>query len=217
MRGAAGAVTGAAGTVSALPAEGEPPPPLVVVLSGPSGVGKDAVLDRLRGRFAVPVTMTTRAPRLGELNGRDYLFVDEAEFTRQLAAGELLEHARVYERSYGVPRAQLRAALASGHDVAMRVDVQGAATLRALLAEALFVFLVPDEPSRLEAHLRARGAEEGEALRLRLASAERELEERVHFDHVLVNVEGDLDGTVDGLLALVEAERARPGRQPVVA
>ncbi|MBM4416556.1 MAG: guanylate kinase [Chloroflexi bacterium] len=189
---------------------------MVVVLSGPSGVGKDAVLERLRGRFAVPATMTTRPPRPGEVPGRDYLFVSAAEFERELAAGDLLEHAVVYDRAYGVPRAQLRAALASGRDVAMRVDVQGAATLRALLPGALFVFLVPDEPSRLEAHLRARGADDEAALRLRLVTAERELAERTHFDHVLVNVEGDLDGTVAALLELVEADRARPERRAVV-
>jgi guanylate kinase len=189
-----------------------------VVISGPSGVGKDALLARLRERgvpFVTPVTMTTRAPRAGELHGRDYLFVDDAEFERQLAAGELLEHARVYEHAYGVPRSQLRAALASGRDVIMRVDVQGAATLRALLPGALFVFLLPDAPGRLEAHLRTRGADGEEALRVRLATAERELAQRVHFDRTLVNVEGDLDATADALLALVAAERTRPGRRPV--
>lgn len=191
----------------------------MVVISGPSGVGKNAVFARLRergGAFAVPVTMTTRAPRPGEVHGRDYLFVDETEFARQLAAGELLEHAQVYGRSYGVPRAQLRAALASGRDVLMQVDVQGATTLRALLKGALFVFLLPDRPGQLEAHLRTRGADDEEALRVRLATAERELAERAHFDHTLVNVEGDLDATVDGLLALVAAERVRPGRAAVV-
>src|SRR5688572_19296634 len=105
-------------------------PPLVVVVSGPSGVGKDALLARIRERtdaFAVPVTMTTRAPRDGEVQGRDYIFVTHDEFANALAVGELLEHAEVYGNSYGVPRSQLRGALGAGRDVIMRVDVQGAA------------------------------------------------------------------------------------------
>ena len=199
------------------------PPPLLVVVSGPSGVGKDALLSRIRERgaatpsgrgFTVPVTMTTRPPRDGEVEGVDYFFVTPEEFQRQLDAGELLEHAEVYGRSYGVPRAQLREALASGRDAVMRVDVQGAATLRKMLPGAVFVFLEPDEFGHLERHLRERGTDP-ETLRRRLDTARAEFAERAHFDHVVVNVEGDLDGTVDRVLAIVEQERARPDRKPV--
>ena len=195
-------------------------PPLLLVVSGPSGVGKDALLARIRERdpsgdgFAVPVTMTTRAPRDGEVDGVDYLFVSVEEFQRQLDAGELLEHAQVYGSLYGVPRSQLREALAAGRDVIMRVDVQGAATLRRRLPGAVFVFLAPDDPRRLEARLRQRGMDE-RAVSLRLETAERELAQRDRFDHVVVNVEGDLDGAVDRVLAIVAQERARPGRRPV--
>jgi guanylate kinase len=197
-------------------AEAEPPP-LLVVISGPSGVGKDAVIARLRERgdcFRVPVTMTTRPPRPGERDGVDYIFVSPQEFARQLAAGELLEHAEVYGRSYGVPRAQLRRAL-DGSDAVLQVDVQGAATLRELLPEALLVFVVPDAPGRLAERLRARGADSDEEMARRLAQAEVELAQQEHFHHVLPNVEGDLDATVDALLSLIDAERGRPGRSPL--
>ena len=200
------------------------PPPLLIVVSGPSGVGKDALLAGIRARdaeggggmeaFAVPVTMTTRAPRDGEVDGVDYRFVSAEEFERRLWAGELLEHAQVYGHSYGVPRSELRGALAAGRDVMMRVDVQGAATLRRLLPGALFLFLAPDDPRQLEARLRERGMDDA-TLRRRLDTAERELARRDQFDHVVVNVDGDLDGTVERVLAIVERERARPGRKPV--
>ncbi len=201
------------------------PPPLLIVVSGPSGVGKDALLAGIRARsadggaadaeaFAVPVTMTTRAPRDGEIDGVDYLFVSADEFEQRLRAGELLEHAQVYGHSYGVPRSQLREALAAGRDVIMRVDVQGAATLRRRLPGALFVFLVPDDPRQLEARLRERGMDDA-TLRRRLDTAERELAQREQFDHMVVNVDGDLDGTVERVLAILEQERAQPGRRPV--
>lgn len=193
--------------------------PLVIVISGPSGVGKDALLVRMRERgepFAQPVTMTTRAPRPQEIDGRDYLFVTRDAFERLIADGELLEHAEVYGNLYGVPRAQLRDALASGSDVLMRVDVQGAATLRRLLPGAVFIFLIPDVPSRLEEHLRERTYEHDDARRRRLATAEAELAARDQFDYVVTNVEGDLDGTVDRVLAIAAVERARGGRVAVV-
>lgn len=191
----------------------------MLVISGPSGVGKDALLDRMRERgepFAQPVTMTTRPPRPQEIDGRDYRFVTREAFERLIAAGELLEHAEVYGNLYGVPRAQLRDALASGRDVLMRVDVQGAATLRGLLPGAIFVFLVPDVPSRLEEHLRERLYEDDDTRRRRLATAEAELAARDQFDYVVTNVEGDLDGTVDRVLAIAAAERVRAGRHAVV-
>ncbi len=207
----------AAGSDGSAGAPGADPPPLLVVLSGPSGVGKNAVIERLRersDRFRVPVTMTTRLPRPGERDGVDYLFVSREEFDRQLAAGELAEHAEVYGQLYGVPSAQLRRAL-DGSDAILQVDVQGAATLRLLLPDALFVFVVPDAPGRLAERLRARGVDDEEAMARRLAQAEAELAQQERFDHVLPNVEGDLDATVDALIALIDGERVRPGRAPL--
>ena len=113
-----------------------------------------------------------------------------------------------------MPREQLRRAL-DGSDAVLQVDVQGASTLRALLPGALFVFVVPDAPGRLAERLRARGADGDEEMARRLAQAEAELAQQEYFDHVLPNVEGDLDATVDALLALVDEERARPGRVPL--
>lgn len=194
-------------------------PPVVVVLSGPSGAGKDALIERIHGRssperFAVPITMTTRRKRPGEVDGVDYLFVTSEEFRRRLDAGELLEHAEVYGHHYGVPRSGLREALAIGHDVIMRVDVQGAATLRGVMPDAVLIFLEPDDLSQIERRLRERGTD-AETVHRRLNAAQIELAARDQFDHVVVNVEGDLDGTVERVLAIVAQERARPGRQPV--
>ncbi|MDA1003071.1 MAG: guanylate kinase [Chloroflexi bacterium] len=176
-------------------------------------------MHRMRERglpIAVPATMTTRAPRDGEVDGVHHVFVDRAEFERTLAEGELLEHAEVYGNYYGVPRSEVRTALARGRHVIVRVDVQGAASLRAVLAGALFLFIVPDDLEHLEAHLRERGTEDEAALQRRLAEARVELEQARHFDHVVTNVEGDLDATVDAAWALIEGEAARPDREPIV-
>lgn len=192
--------------------------PLVVVLSGPSGAGKDAVLQRMQERglpIAVPATMTTRTPRAGEVDGVHHLFVDRARFERALAGAELLEHAEVYGNYYGVPRTQVRAALAAGRHVVVRVDVQGAASLRSVLAGALFLFVVPDNLEHLEAHLRGRATEDEDALQRRLAEARVELEQARLFDHIVTNVEGDLDATVDATWALIEREAARSDREPI--
>ncbi len=192
--------------------------PLVVVLSGPSGAGKDAVMRRLRERgfpVAVPATMTTRTPREGEVDGVHHVFVARDEFLHNVESGELLEHAEVYGNLYGVPRSQVRQALATGNDVFIRVDVQGAASLRTVLPGALSIFIVPESPDRLAEHLNGRGTETPEERQRRLAAAEREVHEATHFDHVVTNLEGDLDATVDTVWALVEAERARPDRAPV--
>jgi guanylate kinase len=162
--------------------------------------------------------MTTRDPRPGEVPGRDYLFVSREEFERRLALGELLEHAENYGKGlYGLPREQLREALATGCDAIVRVDVQGVAALRELLPDALFIMLVPDDLGSLERRLRERGeAHDEDDLRRRLAEAEREMAQRDLFHHVVVNVDGDLDATVHRVLDVIAEERARPDRTPVV-
>ena len=198
------------------PTEGAP---LVVVLSGPSGVGKDSVIVRMRERgfnVGLPATMTTRAPRDGEVHGEHHLFVDAEGFDRALEEGELLEHAVVYGQRYGVPRSQVRRHLDRGADVIVRVDIQGAESLREVLRAALFLFLIPDDPAHLEAHLRERGAESESQIALRLAEAASETERARTFATIVENVEDDLDVTVDRLAALMAAERDRPDREPVV-
>lgn len=193
---------------------------LVVVISGPSGVGKDTLVDRLieeHPELARPVTMTTRAPRDGEHNGRDYIFVTPEEFQRHVDDGDMLEAAYIYGNMYGVPRAQLDRALESG-DAVLRVDVQGVAALRKLLPSAVYVMLVPDTFEHLERRLRERGEAHDEAdLERRIAAAAEELTRTDLFDYVVENAEGDLDRTIAQVLAIVAAERQRSRGEGVTA
>jgi len=171
------------------------PAPLVVVLSGPSGAGKDSVLraalqrDALRvdGRLATVVTAKTRPPRPGEEHGVHQLFLSEREFDALLAEGGFLEHATVYGHRSGVPRDQVERLLAAGKTVVIRTDVQGARTLRAKIPQALLVFLTAPAIADLEARIRARSADDEAAIQQRLAVAEAEMAEAEWFDHVIVN------------------------------
>ena len=197
-----------------------PPPPLLLVISGPSGVGKDSVLARLAEKglpFRRVPTVTTRRRRPGERDGIDYRFLKDEEYDRLLAGDGLLEHAEVYGLRYGVPKAPVRRALASGEDVVVRVDVQGAATLRRLLPEAVLVFLAPASLEELEERLRRRRTEGEAVLRRRLETARREMEQQGLFHHVVVNADGRLEETVERLADIIKAEKRRPGRQaPVI-
>lgn len=194
-------------------------PGLLFVLSGPSGVGKDAVMARLREqrfplRFAV--TATTRKRRKGEVHGVDYIFVSDAEFDRMIAAGELLEWAVVHGSRYGVPRNQVREAVQRGEDILLRVDVQGAATIRSRVPEAVLIFLAPPSVEALIARLRARGTESAEELATRITNAHEELKRLPEFDYVVVNPEGRLDEAVDKVKAIVVAEKCRVKRRRVM-
>ena len=136
-------------------------PPLLAVISGPSGVGKDAVMSTLLAgdEFARPVTMTTRPPRPGEVDGVHYVFAGSEAFSAAVRSGELVEHAAVHGRLYGTPRTQLRAALASGRDVLLQVDVQGAIAIREAIPEARLLFIAPESlEQQIEQRLRERGA-----------------------------------------------------------
>jgi guanylate kinase len=192
--------------------------PVLVVLSGPSGVGKDAVLHRMKAMgypFHFVVTATTRPPRPGEVDGVDYHFVSPAVFAEMMKKGELLEHALVYGEYKGIPKAQVREALASGKDVIMRIDVQGAATVRRLVQGATFIFLTTASEEELVRRLRARRTEGPEQLRLRLATAREELKRISEFDYCVVNRNGQLDETVRQIVAIITAEKLRVGRRPV--
>ena len=193
------------------------PAPLVVVLSGPSGAGKDSVLAAALGRddrLARVVTAKTRAPRPGERDGVHHLFLSEQQFDDLLARDGFLEHATVYGHRSGVPRDQVERLLAEGKTVVLRTDVQGARTLRAKIPEALLIFLTVPDLDDLERRLRGRATEDEAAMRRRLAIARQEMAEADGFDHVIVNGEGRLDAAVDELLAVIDRERARPGRLP---
>ncbi len=188
------------------------PNPLLIVLSGPSGVGKDAVLKRMKKLgypFHLVVTATDRPWRPGEVDGVDYYFLSTEEFTARLERGEFLEHANVYGERKGVPKAEVRKALASGQDAIMRVDVQGAATIRQKLPEAVFIFLSPSSEEDLIRHLKKRGTETPEALARRITAAREEMERLPGFDYVIVNRDGQLDETVKQITAIITAEKCR--------
>jgi guanylate kinase len=194
--------------------------PLFVVLSGPTAAGKTTILRRMRELglpYHIGVTMTTRPARPGEVNGRDYHFVDRATFERLLAADELLEHAVVHGTDlYGIPRASVRDALARGKDVIVPPEVQGAATVRAKVPGVVTIFLGAPSFADLERRIRLRGQDDEAAIRRRLDTARREMA-RVHeFDYLVLNEEGRLDETVHAIDAIIRAEKVRLGRPRVI-
>jgi len=194
------------------------PHPLLAVISGPSGVGKDAVLDRMRELgypFHFVVTATTRAPRPDELHGEDYFFVPVDEFQRMIDEDELIEHAMVYGQHKGVPKAQVRQALVSGHDVLMRVDVQGAATVRRRVPESITVFLIAASEDELIKRLTARGTDSPRMLERRISILRDEMERIDEFDYVVVNREGQLDEAVRQIVTIMQAEKCRTDWRPV--
>jgi len=192
--------------------------PLLIVLSGPSGVGKDSVIREMKSRglpLHFVVTTTTRPPREEEVEGRDYLFISKERFAEMIDQGELLEYAIVYSDYKGIPKSQVRQALASGRDVIMRVDVQGAATVRRLCPQALLIFLTTRTEQELENRLMARRTESPEELKLRIATARQEMQRLEEFDYVVVNPDQHLNEAVAAILAIVEAEHSRVDHRQV--
>lgn len=191
----------------------EPPHhPLLIVISGPSGSGKDSVVQRLRERrlpFHFVVTATTRLPRPNEVHGRDYFFYSNDDFADMIERDELLEYAIVYKDYKGIPKQQVRDALASGHDVIMRVDVQGAAKIRSLTKEAVLIFITVESEEALVERLMHRLTETPEGLKLRIATARKEHQHMQDFDYCLINRDGALEDTVDAVLAIISAEHNR--------
>lgn len=174
--------------------------PLLVVLSGPSGVGKDAILDELerRGRrFHRVVTCTTRPPRPGERHGIDYFFVSADEFDEMLEGDGLLEHAVVYGQQYGVPQQQVLDAMERGDDVFVRTDVQGATSIKKLMPEAVLVFIAPPSLDDLQRRIRGRGKDDEARMQRRLDTARSEMARQGEFEHVIVNEDGRLDAATD--------------------
>ncbi len=185
---------------------------LLIVISGLSGSGKDSVVKGLKDRslpFQFVVTATTRAMRPGEQEGVDYFFVSEAEFQKMIDTGELIEHARVYETFKGVPKRQVEAALKSGQDVVMRLDVQGAAKIRGMYPDAILIFVIPGNQQEWFARLKRRGTESDDVMQERIEKARWELDHLDYFDYVVVNAEGLLDETLKTISAIVLAEHHR--------
>lgn len=188
------------------------PNPLFVIISGPSGVGKDAAIQELRRRdlkLHVIVTATDREARANEVNGVDYFFVSKERFEEMIRNCELIEHSLVYNDHKGIPRNQVEDAFASGKDVVIRVDVQGAEKLRKIFPEAVTIFLVPHNYEEWCLRLRNRKSETEESFLKRVAEAEVEMTHLKKFDYVVVNAHEQLEEAVNIIIAIMDAEHHR--------
>lgn len=185
---------------------------LLFVLSAPSGTGKDTVIRTLKERgmdFHVVASVTTRAPRPGESEGNPYYFVSTETFTHMIAHNELLEHANVHGNWYGQPLQPIRDHLQAERDVLLKIDVQGAATVRQKIPGAIFIFLVPGSVEELVQRLTNRQTETEEQVQRRLQDAINELAQRDHYDYVIENRQGRLEDAVKRLQAIMLAEHCR--------
>lgn len=191
---------------------------MLVILSGPSGVGKDATMERMR-ELGVPfyqvVTATTRPRRQAENDGADYHFVTMKRFAQMIESHELLEHAVVYGDYKGIPKSEVRKGLDSGLDVVLRVDVQGAATIRKMVPESVTIFLMASSEEEMVERLRQRKTEDPGKLAMRIATAREELRRLPEFKYVVTNRNNELDETVRQVLAIMTAERCRVDWKPV--
>jgi guanylate kinase len=199
-----------------------PPPPsgmvhrrgLLLVLSSPSGAGKTTLARRLMesdGNIAMSVSVTTRKPRPGEIDGKDYIFVDEARFNAMRDDGALLEWARVFDNFYGTPRAPIEAAIGSGRDVLFDIDWQGAQQLNEKLPQDLVrVFILPPSAAILAARLAKRGQDSPDVVARRMAAASAEISHWSEYDYVIVNQ--DLDVSSAALTSILAAERLKRER-----
>ncbi|MBN1862710.1 MAG: guanylate kinase [Dehalococcoidales bacterium] len=190
----------------------QPSPPLLIVLSGPSGAGKDALLARLR-ETGCPLecitTLTTRPRRAKETDKLDYHFVSTDKFQEMIKNNELLEWANVYGNWYGVPKQPIKSALENGRDTIVKVDTQGAATIKRLLPQAVFVFLMPPSAELLSERLTQRRTESPFDLALRLKTARKEIEQLPLFDYLIINRCGEIDRAAAQIEAIITAEKCR--------
>jgi guanylate kinase len=192
---------------------------MLVIISGPSGVGKDTIIEALKRRSHDPeyhyvVTCTTRARRPGEVDAVDYHFLDPEAFAAQRAAGEFLEANEVHGNWYGTPRRQVREALAAGRDVILKIDVQGAQVVKEKVPGALLIFLIPPSLEDLFQRLRSRATETADELELRQRNAAIELARQEDYDYVVTNETGQVErtaGRIDAIIA--EEHRTHPDRR----
>jgi len=186
--------------------------PLLVVISGPSAVGKDAVIETIRKRdlgFTFIITATSRKPREYEKHGVDYFFYTREEFEGMIRDGKLAEYALVYGDYKGVPADQIEKALCSQRDILVRVDVAGAATLKSKYPEAVLIFLIPTDEVEWLNRFKARNTETPESLEIRRRTVKHELEQLPRFDYLVVNKEDRLDETVNLVLDIIKVEHHR--------
>jgi len=187
---------------------------IIFILSAPSGAGKTtisrAALKAIEGLEA-SVSLTTRAPRENEVDGLDYHFVSEEEFTRRLGEGQLAEWALVFDASYGTPRPPLERAIASGNDILLDIDIQGARQIRSIYPrDAVTIFVLPPSFGELEERLRRRGTEDEPAIAQRLKRASEEALSYPEYDYLIINA--NIDDSIARLKAIATAERSRVGR-----
>jgi len=186
----------------------------VFVVSSPSGGGKGTLIKRVLEvvpNLSYSVSYTTRAPRNGEVEGREYFFVNPNQFEEMVAAGEFLEWANVHGNFYGTAKRQLAEQTATGLDLVLEVDVQGAASVRELALDAVSIFILPPSYETLRQRLIQRGTDEPEQLEVRLRNAPDELRQYATFDYVIIN--DDVERATKQLASIIDAERARRRRQ----
>ncbi len=195
--------------------QGRPNPaakPLLLVISGPSGAGKDAVSARMKElgySLRYIVTVTTRPKRSNEKGNVNYHFVSRKSFQKMLEHGELLEWASVYGNWYGVPKQPVKEALDKGRDIIVKVDIQGAITIRKLMPQAVLIFLMPSSMTELAIRLRERNTESAASLALRLKTAKEEVKNLPLFDYVVINKRNKIDQVVSDIMAIITAEKCR--------
>lgn len=215
--GGDGRVAGRAPAVEA----SDPPNPMLVIISGPSGVGKDTIIEALQRRGHLPayhyvVTCTTRPRRANEIDGVSYHFVSVSAFLAMRDAGELLEANEVHSNWYGTPRAGVRDALARGQHAILKIDVQGAEVVKRLVPAALLIFVLPPSLETLVEHLKARRTESAEQLEIRQRNAALELARKDDYDYVVVNQENRVDATAENIEQIISQEERRGPRQVTV-
>ena len=194
-----------------------PEKPLIIVISGLSGAGKDTIVKSLKKRevpFRFCITATSRPPREGEINGVHYFFYSKEEFQQKIENGDFLEYALVYEQYKGVPKSQVENALASGEDIVIRVDYQGAATIKELYPNSVLIFVIPEDAETWWKRLSKRGSDTQRQLDIRRQHAQVEINAaRGYFDYIVVNPDGNIDNALDTIESIITAEHHRLRRK----
>jgi len=193
--------------------------PLLIILSGPSGVGKDAILTGMKqSKYPLTyiTTVTTRPKRATEKDNIDYRFVSQAEFKAMISGNRLLEWAEVYGNYYGVPQEPVKQALQRGEDVMVKVDIQGAATIRKIAPQSVSIFIMPPSREELLQRLQGRDSETPFDLNLRLKTAEEEMAQLPLFDHAVVNRQDGITQAVAEIAAIITAEKGRVAPREVI-